>query len=59
MRHATSRSFGSAQIAQVDTSSDKSDMNIEDRDKGVEKWFETLSSRCKELKNKCAREKAR
>lgn len=40
MRQATSRSFGSAQIAQVDTLSDKSDKNIEDRDKGVEKWFE-------------------
>jgi hypothetical protein len=37
---SSSRSFGSAQIAQVDTSSDKSDKNIEDRDKGVEKWFE-------------------
>lgn len=40
MRQATSRSFGSAQFAQADTSSDKSDENIEDRDKGVEKWFE-------------------
>jgi hypothetical protein len=26
--------------AQVNTTSDKSDKNIEDRDKGVEKWFE-------------------
>jgi hypothetical protein len=40
VRQATSRSFGSAQLAQVDTSSNKSDKNIEDRDKGVEKWFE-------------------